>query len=268
MWFFFYFFNFIRNTLFSVASSSADHIFYRGETSSTETELFRIKGGGGIKVPYAADAINVGGSSALGQIAISGTGSARYHLYNGGGVVEWIFGQNSSSSHDFTFSTVVSGVATTRATITQNGQFAASPRYGTRGKSSNQLIPNNTAAAITWNDMVIPSSQLSSNGVSWTNISGDTLVLYVSYNITWDVLFGGGVVGAYIESSTSLVYLSVQSTLFTSAYTSCSASGVIVLAAGASIACWANNLTGTNLSIIGAGNLVVNSCQMSCYILN
>lgn len=116
--------------------------------------------------------------------------------------------------------------------------------------------------------MVIPSSQLSSNGVSWTNISGDTLVLYVSYNITWDVLFGGGVVGAYIESSTSLVYLSVQSTLFTSAYTSCSASGVIVLAAGASIACWANNLTGTNLSIIGAGNLVVNSCQMSCYILN
>lgn len=92
--------------------------------------------------------------------------------------------------------------------------------------------------------------------------------IYVSYNITWDVLFGGGVVGAYIESSTSLVYLSVQSTLFTSAYTSTSASGVIVLAAGASIACWANNLTGTNLSIIGAGNLVVNSCQMSCYILN
>lgn len=50
---------------YSVTSSSADHIFYRGETAASETELFRVKGSGGVTA--------TGDSSIVGNLTVVGT---------------------------------------------------------------------------------------------------------------------------------------------------------------------------------------------------
>lgn len=149
-----------------------------------------------------------------------------------------------------------------------SGFVAASPRYGTRGKSSNQLINAFTASPLTWNDTAA-SSVISSDGTSLTNASGSTLVLYVSYCITWDVLFGGGIVGGYIKNTTTNgIYITMKTQLSPTDYVTASASGVIVLPNSESIACFATNLTSINLSVLGTGNIVLNSCVMSYYIMN
>ena len=183
---------------YSVANSSADHIFYCGLTSSTETELFRVKGGGGARAPYAADAITVGTPpSSLAQIAISGTGSARYHLYNGGGVVEWIFGQNSSSSHDFTFSTVVSGTPTTRATLSKTGEFYATPKYGIRYMGSSQLITAALDVDVIWATQV--AGPLTLTTTTFTNNTSNAVVVQVSYSLHWDAFFGGTITTSWVN---------------------------------------------------------------------
>jgi alpha-tubulin suppressor-like RCC1 family protein len=43
-----------------------------------------------------------------GVISSFATGEARYHLFNNGGITEWLFGQKSSSSHNFTISRMAS----------------------------------------------------------------------------------------------------------------------------------------------------------------
>lgn len=58
--------------------------------------------------------------SVNGRIYINNT-DARFHVYNGGAFSEWLFGQKSSTSHDFTFSQLISGNETDRLTITTNG---------------------------------------------------------------------------------------------------------------------------------------------------
>lgn len=231
--------------------------------------LLTIRGSKGLTAPYTnlVNSISVGTGNSRGQISINGTGNARYHLYNGGAVVEWLFGQDSSTSHDFTFSTLVSTTVTKRATITQDGNLIATPRYGTRGKSVNQLINAGAVAAVSWNDM--STGVLTTNGVTLTNGTSDTLVLYVSYCISWDVSFVGGVVGAYIRNETTLgVYITMNTQLSPTDSIACAASGVIVLPAGQSIACWVTNRSITNLDIYGIGNTALNSCQMSYYVLN
>jgi hypothetical protein len=50
---------------YNVTSSSADHIFYCGATSSSETELFRVKGTGGVTA--------TGDSSIVGNLTVVGT---------------------------------------------------------------------------------------------------------------------------------------------------------------------------------------------------
>ena len=57
----------------------------------------------------AAGNIGIGKSSpsyklqSTGVISVHNNGEARYHLYNEGGIAEWLFGQKSNTNHNFTF---------------------------------------------------------------------------------------------------------------------------------------------------------------------
>ena len=47
-----------------------------------------------------------------GTISINNNGECRYHVYNEGGVAEWVFGQKSNANHNFTFTKKVSATET------------------------------------------------------------------------------------------------------------------------------------------------------------
>jgi len=253
---------------YSVASSSADHIFYRGETSSTETELFRVKGGGGVRVPYAADAITVGLPSALAQIGISGTGSARYHLYNGGGVAEWIFGQNSSSSHDITFSTLVSGTPTTRATLTRTGEFYATPKYGIRYKDTDVTVAGIAFNNVTWTDSV--TGILTSDGTSLTNSTSSDVVVMVYYTVLWDNAILGGAVSASVRTNTGAFVSAAFAPVFSSSgeHGTCTGQVILQLPVGGSFYIFAQNYLATPLDIKGGAFTDRDISRMGYYILN
>jgi hypothetical protein len=152
-------------------------------------------------------------------------------------------------------------------TASFNCPLIAPPRYGARGKTANQTIPASNSAAITWTD--ITTGILTTNGTTLSNSTGATLILYVSYCITWDPLFGGGVVSGFIQNTTtSEAYLTFSNQLSPTSFVTCAASGVVILPTGQSISCRAINSTLTNLSVLGTGVNVLNSCQMSYYVMN
>ena len=71
-------------------------------------------------------------SATIGNIRItpSSAGQARYHLYNGNSVAEWLFGQKNSTDHDFKLSTSVAGSETDRLTVTTSGALRFDSGYG------------------------------------------------------------------------------------------------------------------------------------------
>jgi hypothetical protein len=67
-----------------------------------------------------------------GCASVMTSGEARYHLFNGGGVTEWLFGQKSSSSHNFTITRMANLVENDCLSIDNNGNVGvgtASPSY-------------------------------------------------------------------------------------------------------------------------------------------
>jgi hypothetical protein len=62
-------------------------------------------------------------NSSQGNIGINGTGQARYHLYNGGAVTEWLFGQKSSSNNSFILSTLIGVSENDILTVTSMGNI-------------------------------------------------------------------------------------------------------------------------------------------------
>lgn len=71
-------------------------------------------------------------SATTGNVRISPSfaGQARYHLYNGGATAEWLFGQKTSTDHDFKLSTSVAGSETDRLTVTTGGLLKFDSGYG------------------------------------------------------------------------------------------------------------------------------------------
>jgi hypothetical protein len=69
----------------------------------------------------------------LGNIRVSptGTGQARYHLYNGGEVAEWLFGQKTNTDHSFKVSRSVAGSEADYVAIGTSGiiNIAIPPTY-------------------------------------------------------------------------------------------------------------------------------------------
>jgi hypothetical protein len=64
---------------------------------------------------------NAPGSATIGNLYISNSGQARYHLYNGGGIAEWIFGQKTGGDHNFKLSKSVAGSESDYFTIDTSG---------------------------------------------------------------------------------------------------------------------------------------------------
>ena len=58
------------------------------------------------------------------QVNIAHGGEARYRLFNGGGIAEWIMGQKSSSEHNFILSKLVSSVEADYVTVTTSGNVS------------------------------------------------------------------------------------------------------------------------------------------------
>lgn len=71
-------------------------------------------------------------SATVGNVRISpsSVGQARYHLYNGGAAAEWLFGQKTSTDHDFKLSTSVAGSESDRLTVTTGGLLKFDSGYG------------------------------------------------------------------------------------------------------------------------------------------
>lgn len=119
---------------------------HRIRSQNGSSDWVRVTGTGrvGIGTTNPATGFHVGstaGSATTGNIYIAPTtaGQARYHLYNGGATAEWIFGQKTSTDHDFKLSKVVSGNETDYLAITTSGVFkfdsgygSAAPAYGCR----------------------------------------------------------------------------------------------------------------------------------------
>ena len=99
---------------YSVASSSADHIFYRGETSSSETELFKVKGGGGFT--------SSGNSSITGNLTLTGQiyGGTNISIYAMSGNSGWPNGADTICGN---WTTVVESVGLTLNTNSGTGVF-------------------------------------------------------------------------------------------------------------------------------------------------
>jgi hypothetical protein len=55
------------------------------------------------------------------RYSVSQSGEARFHLYNNGGVAEWIIGQKTSTTHDFIISKIISGAETDYLTVSTTG---------------------------------------------------------------------------------------------------------------------------------------------------
>jgi hypothetical protein len=86
----------------------------------------------------AIDVTAAAGSATAGNIRIapSTAGQARFHLFNGGATAEWIFGQKTSTDHDFKLSKSVAGSEVDYFTVNTDGNVS----IGTTTSSSNHKL--------------------------------------------------------------------------------------------------------------------------------
>jgi hypothetical protein len=87
--------------------------------STAGSEKVRIDNNGNVGIGVSTP--SKGKLEVNGNISVFKSGEARYHLYNNGLVTEWMFGQKSGSSHNFTISRIVSSVENDCFSITSNG---------------------------------------------------------------------------------------------------------------------------------------------------
>jgi hypothetical protein len=86
----------------------------------------------------AIDVTAAAGSATAGNIRIapSTAGQARFHLFNGGATAEWLFGQKTSTDHDFKLSKLVAGSEVDYFTVNTDGNVS----IGTTTSSSNHKL--------------------------------------------------------------------------------------------------------------------------------
>lgn len=107
----------------------------RSQDGSSDWVRVTSTGRVGIGVTNPAAGFHVGSTAAgasIGNIYIAPTtaGQARYHLYNGGFQAEWMFGQKTSTDHDFKLSKQVAGNETDYLAVTTTGTFKFDSGYG------------------------------------------------------------------------------------------------------------------------------------------
>jgi len=95
-------------------------------TSSAGRVFVDASGRFGVGTSTPGTAIDVtlsAGSATTGNIRISPStaGQARFHLFNGGATAEWIFGQKTSTDHDFKLSKLLAGSEADYLTVNTSG---------------------------------------------------------------------------------------------------------------------------------------------------
>ena len=106
-------------------------VFYNASSTgaanwSTADERMRITSAGNVGIAISSPQTglhiaNAPSGASTGNVYVSNIGQARYKLYNGGAVCEWLFGQKTSSDHAFTFSKLASSTESDYLTITSAG---------------------------------------------------------------------------------------------------------------------------------------------------
>lgn len=122
-------------TLAGLMVLDADVHRFRSQNAASEWMRITSTGRVGIGVTSPAAGFHVGSAAAgasIGNIYVApvAAGQARYHLYNGGATAEWMFGQKTSTDHDFKLSKQVSGVEIDYLTITTGGLLKFDSGYG------------------------------------------------------------------------------------------------------------------------------------------
>ena len=106
--------------------------------ASSPTERMRITQAGNVGIGASGpgtslDVQKPSASATIGNIRVAptSTGQARYHLFNGGAIAEWLFGQKTSTDHDFKLSKSVAGSEADYVAIKTSGiiNIAVPPTY-------------------------------------------------------------------------------------------------------------------------------------------
>ena len=148
-----------------------------GTGTPTGTALQRLQVTGGA---YISDKVGIGvtnpetsldirtpaPSGTIGNVRIlpSGNGQARYHLFNGGGQAEWIFGQKNASWHQFTISKLVAGSESDYFSITSDGNVG----IGTTNPTSKLQVAGDVTPSV-------PNTyDLGTTSLKWNNVYATT----------------------------------------------------------------------------------------------
>lgn len=109
----------VAEWVFGQKNSGSHNFIFSKLVSGIESDYFTITSSGlvGIGTSSPLEKLHISGP----RVYISNAGEARYHLYNHGGVAEWVFGQKNSTSHDFILSKLVSGTETNYLTVSSSG---------------------------------------------------------------------------------------------------------------------------------------------------
>jgi hypothetical protein len=142
------------------SASSPNNSFYIFDRSSS-LHRFAIDSLGEVVIGSSTPSTSLhvrlpSNSSVIGNVYIEPTtpGQARYHLYNGGSVAEWIFGQKTSTSHNFILSKMVAGSESDYFTVDTSGNATISGYlnvgsevriYNTANTFYTSLVANPTA---------------------------------------------------------------------------------------------------------------------------
>lgn len=147
-----------------------------------------------------------------------------------------------------------------------NTFLSASPRYGIRYKDSSQTIASGATTAINWNDLI--GGPLTSNGVTYTNSTGSTLIVLINYTVLWDPALGGGAVSTTLVQGASDRQHCVASVFPTTYNATCTGSTIISMANTTTVQLVATNNLGGGLDVRGGGPTFPIVSRMTYYILN
>lgn len=191
---------------------------------------------------------------------------------NSGSLGYYHTGNNSTSNAiQLTFANGVGGNLTipnnTAGTSTFNTFLSANPRYGIRHKPGPQTISIGGNTPVNWTDTV--AGPLTSDGITYTNSTGATLIVLFNYSLLWDPAFGGGAVAASLVQAGPIYRQRSYAQVFPSGYyATCTGSVIISMANGSTVQLWAANYLGGALDVKGGAASSSDVSRMDYYILN